>query len=202
MCCRYYIGDNDTDRVLENWLAEARQRSQAMGLPLMSSGEVRPRDIAPVIAPNSKNRAPGAFPMKWGFTHPERNILIFNTRSETARDIPLFAGSAAQRRCVIPASRYFEWKKEGRDKIKYAVESGGGPLYMAGLYFRLPAERLPCFSVLTMEAHGAPAEIHGRMPVLLPESAAADWLSAGRDYGAALSLAAGMDAPRLYVAPA
>ena len=40
--------------------------------------------IAPVIAPSAAHRKIGAFPMQWGFNHPTKGMLGFNTRSETA----------------------------------------------------------------------------------------------------------------------
>jgi len=171
------MGDYDPEGAMEAYYAEAKRRADDMGLSVVSSGEVRPTNIAPVIAPNAKNREPGAFPMKWGFTHPARDVLIFNTRSETAENKPLFAESAKERRCLIPATNYFEWKKAGKEKIKYAICPKDGPLYMAGLYFRLPSEKLPCFSILTMDASSGLEAIHNRMPVIIPQSGISDWLS-------------------------
>ncbi len=178
MCCKYYIGDSDPDTVLANYLEEAKRRAEVMGLPITASGEVRPTDIAPVIAPCSKTREPGAFPMKWGFTHPARKLLIFNTRCETAAENPLFAGSVKERRCLIPATNYFEWKKAGKNKTKYAINLKSGPLYMAGLYFKIEGERFPCVSILTTDAAGGVEAVHSRMPVLIPEGGIDEWLSA------------------------
>ena len=121
MCGRYYIADDDSDVMLPGYVAEAQRRAEAMNVSLVTVGEVRPTNIATVIAPSAKNRKPDAFPMKWGFIHPARGMLVFNTRSETATQKALFATSIEDRRCLIPASCYFEWQKADVRKIKYAT---------------------------------------------------------------------------------
>lgn len=90
MCGRYYIAENDLDVILAEYFAEARKRADIMNVPIVTSGEVRPTNIAAVIAPNARDRRTAAFPMKWGFIHPHRGMLVFNTRCETAADKPLF----------------------------------------------------------------------------------------------------------------
>lgn len=122
MCGRYYIADDDSDVMLAGYVAQAQRRADAMNLSLVTVGEVRPTNIATVIAPSAKDRKPNAFPMKWGFIHPTRGMLVFNTRSETATQKALFATSIEDRRCLIPASCYYEWQKSDGRKIKYAIK--------------------------------------------------------------------------------
>ena len=177
MCGRYYIAENDPEVMLAGYIAEAQKRADTMGVPFVAAGEVRPTNIVTVIAPNAKNRQPAAFPMKWGFIHPTRGMLVFNTRSETAAEKTLFATSVNERRCLIPASNYFEWKKEENGKIKYAIKPHDEPLYMAGLYIRTSKEKLSSFSILTMDAVDGIKAIHARMPVMIPSNRIADWLS-------------------------
>jgi hypothetical protein len=57
----------------------------------------------------SKNGKKLAFHMFWGFT-AQNGSLIINARSETASERPMFKDSWAQRRCIIPASWYYEWE--------------------------------------------------------------------------------------------
>lgn len=186
MCGRYYVAENDPDVILAAYLAEAQKRADAMSVPIVTSGEVRPSNIATVIAPNARDRSPAAFPMKWGFIHPTRGMLVFNTRSETAAEKPLFATSIADRRCLIPASCYFEWQKAEGRKIKYAIKPKDEPLYMAGLYIRSSKERLPSFSILTMDAADSIKPIHARMPVMIPQSRISLWLSPDNPYNEAV----------------
>ena len=182
MCGRYYVADNDLDVILAEYIAEARKRADIMKVSIVTSGEVRPTNIAAVMAPNAKNRRPAAFPMKWGFIHPHRGMLVFNTRSETVAEKSLFVTSIDDRRCLIPASCYYEWQKADGRKIKYAIKTKDEPLYMAGLYIRSSKERLPSFSILTMDAADGIKDIHARMPVMIPQSRIATWLSPENPY--------------------
>lgn len=182
MCGRYYIADDDSDVMLPGYVAEAQRRAEAMNVSLVTVGEVRPTNFATVIAPSAKNRKPDAFPMKWGFIHPARGMLVFNTRSETATQKALFATSIEDRRCLIPASCYFEWQKADGKKIKYAIKPKSTPLYLAGLYIRSSKECIPCFSILTMDAAESIKAIHARMPVMIPQDRISDWLSPSNPY--------------------
>ena len=149
------------------------------------AGEIVPTDVVPVIAPNRTGER-AVFPMQWGFTLPasgegKRPPLIINARSETAAVKPLFRDSWEQRRCIIPASGYFEWEHrmgfDGRPKTgtKYRiVPKKGERTYLAGLY-RME-EGLPVFAVLTRAPAADLFWMHDRMPVMLPEEAMDAWL--------------------------
>ena len=185
MCGRYEIYQEIQDEQLEALIREAMRVSGKICANMKTSGEIRPTDIAPVIAPSALNRRIGAFPMRWGFPHPTRGMLVFNTRMETAPEKDLFVSSVDERRCLIPASRYFEWKKvDAHKKVCYAIAAESRePLYLAGLYMRTSDEhRLPCFSILTQDAEKSIRDVHPRMPVLVPFSRAAEWLSPDTDF--------------------
>ena len=169
MCGRYYVADDDSTEELAAIIAEAQKRSNEQ----MKLGEIRPTDIAPVIA-NNRAGKPTSFAMRWGFTY--HDALIINARSETAAEKPLFRESIERRRCLIPASYYFEWEKRGKERVKYAL-GAGKMIYMAGLY-RIE-ENGPVFTVLTREPMEQIAFIHDRMPVILSEEQRSLWLSTG-----------------------
>ncbi|MBQ1734371.1 MAG: SOS response-associated peptidase family protein [Lachnospiraceae bacterium] len=185
MCGRYEIYQEIKDEQLEVLIRQALRTSGKICANMKPAGEIRPTDIAPVIAPSALNRRIGAFPMRWGFAHPTRGMLVFNTRMETAPEKDLFVSSIDERRCLIPASRYFEWKKvDAKRKVCYAIGAlDRQPLYLAGLYIRTSDEhRLPCFSILTQEAEKSIRDVHPRMPVLVPFSRAEEWLSPDTDF--------------------
>ena len=185
MCGRYKLEDKIDDERLEEQVRQAIRIAAKLDAKMKTSGDIRPTDIAPVIAPSSRNRALGAFPMQWGFIHPKRGMLVFNTRMETAQERDMLAGSVQDRRCLIPASWYYEWKKiDPRRKERYAFRAAdGAPLYMAGLYIRTSDEhRLPCFTVLTQDAEKSIKDLHPRMPVLVPYARAEEWLSPDTDF--------------------
>lgn len=178
MCCRYLLEESPELRPI----IEEMNRSPVAGRlfpreALRSGGEVRPSDVAPVLAPDRSGRRT-VFPMKWGF---RAKTLIVNARAETAAERPLFRESWQSRRCAVPSSCYFEWEHpaspDGRRKTgtKYRLQEKDAPLtWLCGLY-RME-EGIPCFVVLTR----APGEnirfIHDRMPLILPESAVEEWI--------------------------
>ena len=170
MCSRYALDEGFLPEAWKASLSALRIREPAM----KTSGEALPTDVVPVIA-NSRAMHPRLFAMKWGYTLPDGRVLI-NARSETAAQKPLFAQSMRCRRCLIPASRYFEWDKRARETVKYTVGCTGAPrFYLAGLY-RLEEDQ-PVFTILTRSPADSIAFLHDRMPVILPPSLAADWLS-------------------------
>ena len=188
MCCRYYIEPEDVkleqigDATLNTPLYE--RFMQRMARPLKTRGEIRPADLAPVIASSRKGHK-AYYPMQWGFNHPKRGMLVFNTRMETAQERGMLAGSVDDRRCLIPASCYYEWKKiDPNRKERYAFRAeDGSPLYMAGLYIRTSDPlRLPCFTILTQDADRSIKDLHPRMPVLVPYGRAEEWLSPDTDF--------------------
>ena len=149
--------------------------------PVLSYGEIRPTDVVPVIAPDSKgNRA--VFPMKWGFTLPNSNKPLVNARVESAATKPTFAESWSRRRCIIPAAYYYEWKHnktiDGKTKTgdKYLIRPKDTLItWLCGLY-RFEDD-LPVFTVLTREPAEELAQIHDRMPLILPADHIDEWIN-------------------------
>lgn len=174
MCGRYYIDDDDTAEELRAIIMEVQRKLDGQNNgETVKTGEVFPTDVVPVIA-NNKHLVPTPFAMKWGYSLPDGKLII-NARSETAAEKPLFRDGMLNRRCLIPATNYFEWEKRGKEKVKYAIRpSGRAMLYMAGIY-RIEKGRA-VFSILTREPAEQIAFIHDRMPVIMPDDAKADWL--------------------------
>ena len=137
-------------------------------------GEVCPADSALVLA-NNRNMKPTPFAMQWGYTMPDGKLLI-NARSETAAQKRMFSDGMARRRCIIPASCYFEWQRTPQGKQKFAIGPKQQLTYLAGIY-RFEGEK-PVFTILTREPAEQIAFIHPRMPVILPRDAARQWLDA------------------------
>ena len=173
MCGRYYIEREDSDAELEEIFQILNRKGQ-----VVKTGEIFPSDTVAVIA-NTKSLTPAPFAMPWGYTMSDGKLVI-NARSETAADKPLFRDGMAQRRCILPATNYFEWEKRAETKVKYAIKpNAGGLMYMAGLY-RIEGNQASC-TILTRQPADSIAFIHDRMPVLLPREAAADWLNSRYD---------------------
>ena len=175
MCGRFYIESDDTPEELIDLINRAESRVQAADPSfLLPKGEVRPGDWAAVVSLNRASQR-SVFPMKWGF-RMDRQLLI-NARSETAAQKPTFRQSMQERRCLIPASAYFEWDHRTKPLTKYRFALPDAPLlWLAGLYRFEPDSRWPVFTVLTRPAAAAVADFHDRMPVLMPTQLHGQWL--------------------------
>lgn len=110
---------------------------------------------------------------------------LLNARSESAADKPAFRDAFRKRRCLVIADGFYEWRREGKQKIPHHFHlEGMRPFAMAGLWaiWNDPeGEKISSFTILTREAEGAAAELHDRMPILLQPDTYAAWLDRGRD---------------------
>ena len=183
MCCRYYMEESPE---LRPFVEAARRSSilpkmvEKLARSLVTEGEVRPTDIVPVLARNRHDQD-AVYPMIWGFTR-ENAPALFNARSETAHHKPFFKNCWERRRCIVPASWYYEWEhltdQSGKKKTgdRYLIQPKDSRLtLLAGLY-RIEEDGFPHFVVLTREPSEAIAFIHDRMPVILPETSAEKWI--------------------------
>ena len=144
---------------------------------VLSQGEIRPTNVAPVIASNKSGHRT-VFPMRWGFTGKS---LLINAKTETAAAKPTFQEAWKSHRCIVPASWYFEWEHlptaDGKKKTgdKYLLQPKGSAItWMCGLY-RME-EGLPCYVILTREPSEEIRFIHDRMPLMLPEQYIDEWI--------------------------
>ena len=157
---------------------------EKMGKTMKTEGEIAPTDMVPVIGPN-KDGKPAVFPMVWGYSVPGIKNPVVNVRVETAPVKDVWKDGWTSRRCVIPASWYYEWEHipaaGGRTKTgsKYLIQANGtGMTYLAGLY-RIQEYRdlkYPVFSVLTREPSKELRKLHDRMPLILPENIIGEWI--------------------------
>lgn len=186
MCTRFFMdtrSDELNDLRAEAMLSGLLGRFREAGRELLISGEARPSDVVPVVAPDREG-ARAVFPMRWGFRMQSGSLLV-NARSETAAVKPTFRDPWKQRRCAVPASWYFEWEHfpvpggKTRTGDKFAIHPAGGPVtWLCGLY-RIE-NGLPVFAVLTREPSEAVRAIHNRMPLILPQDMIDDWISPGQ----------------------
>ena len=114
----------------------------------------------------------------WGITRVKKDgtlLQLINIRFETYEARP----SRRAQRCIIPIDGFYEWRKDARTKQPfYFHHSQNELLALAGLYELTDAdEHEHRFAIVTIPAHGAVAEIHDRMPFIIPREYHADWLS-------------------------
>jgi putative SOS response-associated peptidase YedK len=94
----------------------------------------------------------------------------------------MFKTPYAQRRCVVPSTGFYEWRRDERGKPveKFLFNEGEAPmLYMAAVYTEY-SDDVPLkerFAILTREANGSMRDIHDRMPVILRKTELTRWLT-------------------------
>ncbi len=137
-----------------------------------------------------------------GAVDPASGLKRINARAETVAEREAFRGPFAERRCVIPASGFYEWRRSGRVRQPFYFHAASGePLALAGLWevWRDPrGQPLESFTILTVPSNALVAPIHARMPALLSRGQVAAWLDPAappaalrellRPYGSALTL--------------
>lgn len=165
MCGRFYI-DDETAREIER-IARKINRKNA------KTGDVHPSEPALILRADHDSMVTEV--LKWGYESARKNTLIFNARSETVREKPMFRYDYETRRCLVPACKFYEWKRIGeKKKEKYEFSARGEILYLAGIYHKEPEGGR--FTILTREAEGCMTQIHSRMPLILHREEMEAWL--------------------------
>lgn len=108
-----------------------------------------------------------------------------NARSETVFEKPSFRNAIKSRRCLIPATGFFEWRHDGKEKIKHFVSTTDQEIFsFAGIYEswinKSNGEMINTFSMLTIEANDLMKYVHNnreRMPLILNKEDEEYWLS-------------------------
>lgn len=125
------------------------------------------------------------FTARWGLLpHWAKDIKFgaktFNARCETVAEKPSFRDAFKKRRCVVPASGYYEWKTEDGKKRPYHITLPDKPVMVfAGLWEinkRLGDEPVTSFTIITTEASEAVQQVHHRMPVILEKEKVSAWM--------------------------
>ncbi len=123
--------------------------------------------------------------MRWGFVPAwyrdiDAGPLLINARAETIAGKPAFRAACRERRCLIPASGFYEWSK-GADGARlpwYVSRVDGEPLALAGVWqdWRRGDELVRSCAIVTTVANRDMAPIHRRMPVIVAAGDHALWL--------------------------
>lgn len=164
MCGRFYVDEKMTREIWD----VVRGIDRRLKLPTI--GEVRPADTSLII--HGENRSLTADSMRWGFRQYSASSLIINARSESVTEKPMFRDSILQRRCVIPASWFYEWNMS-KEKVTFKRKDSS-MLYMAGCYQRY--EEGNRFVILTTGANESMKPVHDRMPVILEKKELKNWV--------------------------
>ncbi len=183
----------------------------ALGLPPKSIAEQFQLDFVPDmklrynIAPtqevasivHDKNTNKHLLKMfRWGLIpHWAKDIKIgaklINARSETVADKPAFRSAFSYRRCLIPATGFYEWERKKQTKQPYYIKMRDDQLFaFAGLWERWKGEEeeINSCTILTTEANEVIKMIHDRMPVILKHEDYDTWIDTDIIYEKRLEL--------------
>ena len=124
--------------------------------------------------------------VQWGLVpfwakEPAIGNRMINARGETIASKPAYKAATKYRRCLVPASGFYEWAKVNRAKQPFYFRyEQARPLAMAGLYEHWQDENgneLETCTIITTQANALLADIHDRMPVLIQPEDYNHWLS-------------------------
>ncbi len=177
MCGRFTL-TLDADRLAEMFSATAGE------LPPVPRHNICPtQDIAVVLSTEAEGRV--IVPRRWGFLPkwakaPDDGPLLINARAETVAEKPAFREAVRQRRCLVPASGFYEWTTaaDGGKDPYYIYPARGAALAFAGIWqdWSDGQRTLSTAAILTTQANAALAHIHHRMPVIISPEDFTLWL--------------------------
>lgn len=177
MCSRYHLKQEYYRKVLAQ-----------LGIPAPANFVTR-YNIAPnrdIPAIRSAPRGREATTLRWGLTPgwaraDEPASRLVNGRAETLAEKPSFRDALRSRRCIVPATGFYEWETVGRAKQPWYFRwrDEERPILFAGLWesWRGPdGDALESCAIVTTEPNDVMRPVHNRMPAILATADAERWL--------------------------
>jgi len=167
-------------------IAEAFALDEAQDLaPRYNIAPTQPVPVV-VVEPASTRRV--LVERRWGLVPrdalgKERGFI--NARAESAASKPAFSEAFAERRCLVPATGFYEWQQvDARRRQPWLIRlASGAPFAFAGLWEPAPAAlpgTSPTFTILTTQPNDLARKVHDRMPVILAPASYGRWLDPAR----------------------
>ena len=179
MCGRFMLLDEAENDEIRRIVDEINSRYNQEESVKLKTGEIFPTNNAPSIITDNTNKKIITL-MKWGFPNTRSNGVIINARQETLDEKPTFKSLLHHKRCLIPASGFYEWKQVENKKEKYLIRAQKPAFYMAGLYNSFTdklGNSFNAFVIITTDANAEMAALHNRMPVIMQKNEGKMWLS-------------------------
>ncbi|MFC7341066.1 SOS response-associated peptidase [Saccharopolyspora griseoalba] len=183
MCGRYAVRRDPAA------LAEEFAATDRTGGAVGADFNVTPTKNVPIVVERGGERS--VRPVRWGLIptwakEATGGPPMINARAESITTKPAYAESARRRRCLMPATGWYEWQPGDKRRQPYVCRrSDGRSLAMAAVFSAWWAPNstdrpLVTCAVVTTEARGELADVHHRMPLVLPEDRWDDWLDPAR----------------------
>jgi putative SOS response-associated peptidase YedK len=189
MCGRYALFSLPAD-LIEEILGFVPIDEHGLLLPRWN---IAPTQRAPVfrVDADGKRRLDA---LRWGLVPSWSADLKFgarciNARAETLASKPAFRAAYKSRRCLVPASHFYEWKKDESPRRPFAFrDPAGAPLTFAGLWEswtdKATGEVVETYAIVTTAANDVVRPVHDRMPVVVARDDREKWLDPkSRDVG-------------------
>ncbi|MEM8631082.1 MAG: SOS response-associated peptidase [Pseudomonadota bacterium] len=198
MCGRFAI------TLPDDAMAQLFTAIPANNLPMVPNFNVCPTNQIHAVTFDGQRRLRA---LRWGFLphwykSPGDGPLLINARSETIAEKPAFRSAVRERRCLIPATGFYEWTKDadGNRLPWYIHAADGHPLAFAGVWqtWTKGDEPVDTCAIVTTKANRALSQIHHRMPVILDPNDWGLWLGEDGKGAARLMEAAKEDALAFY----
>ena len=183
MCGRYDLNETGT---------RIRVKFNVEQLPIIEpSPDVRPTEMRPIVRLTRHGDGRECVLARWGLVpHWAKDIKFgtkcINARAETVATMAAFKNAFKRKRCLVPATAFFEWSGEKGQKTKWRITVKGQPLFaFAGLWewWRYPSKYgepgVETYTILTTEPNDILSDIHDRMPVIVREDDYDEWLENG-----------------------
>jgi putative SOS response-associated peptidase YedK len=177
MCGRYVITEDPS--TLANYFKVERTVTDTFDV----SYNVAPTDPVLAIAEHDGIRQMGSF--RWGlvphWAKDTKGPLNINARAETVATKSSFRDSFRRKRCIVPATGFFEWEPKDRGRLPHYIRlTGDRPMAFAGIWASwkdpMTEQWMRSCSIITTTANDAVSAIHARMPVILPDDRWDIWL--------------------------
>ena len=184
--CGRYARKADKQKIAEAFKAHADLETLTVA---PEDFNVAPSTFQPVIRHSREDDSRELVLMRWGlipfFTKQlsdVKGISTINAKAETIEKSPTWREPLKKRRCLVPATAFYEWKKlDAKTKQPYAFSVRGRPLFaFAGLWDAWRDANggwLQSFTIVTTEANELMAAVHTRMPVILHARDYDRWLN-------------------------
>ncbi|OPG99693.1 DUF159 family protein [Chryseobacterium mucoviscidosis] len=189
MCGRFTITD-PIEEIMDRYYA-----SIAEGFEYKPNYNAAPMQFIPTIIGSKDGNRLGS--LRWGLVpnwakDEKIGNKMINARAETLTEKPAFKRLISSKRCIIPCSGFYEWKKDGSVKQPMRILMKDDSIFsLAGLYdtwIDPEGKKLSTCTIITTEPNRLMADIHDRMPVILRPQDEADWLNKESDKESVLRL--------------
>jgi len=177
MCSRYFL-DADGNVIAYTFRVPLDER-------IGRRYNIAPTQDAPVVRAGSTGARETAM-LRWGLVPPwAKDIAVgnrmINARAEGIEAKPAFREAMQARRCLVPATGFYEWKGAPGRKQPYAISTADRPLFaFAGVWETWKprgGDAIQTFAIVTTDAAPAVAPIHDRMPVIVTPGDEDKWLA-------------------------